>query len=123
MRHIDEMFLWAFMSLKDEMMIILWYDYSWDEHLWHKHEHGWYEGDDVIYVICMADDMKEVMLFMYMYGWLKEMMLLMYMHGWDEGDDVNYVYAWMIWRKWCCINMHGIWLYDDDICSIWVSLY
>ena len=31
----------------------------------------------------MAEDMKEMMLFMYMYGRY-------------EGDDVNYVYAWTI---------------------------
>ena len=58
---------------------------------------GWHEGDDAIYVICKADDMKEMMLFMYMYGW----------YG---GDDVIYVYVWTIWRRWCyfCICIDGM---------------
>ena len=49
------------------------------------------------------DDMKEMMMFMYMYEWYEE-------------DDV-YVYVWMMWRR-CCISMHGIWLYDDEI-GLW----
>ena len=61
MKCFDKMFLWAFMKLQDEMIIMLWifWWYEWlrrvfmilwnDSYIAYEHEHGWYEGDDVIY--------------------------------------------------------------------------
>ena len=173
MRYFDEGFLWAFISLQDQMMIMLWVCYLWYEYLWHEHgnEHEHWNGNGVTtpvaIKICshyrrdgpcitemrwqlgwwlryslttlemtqcitkwynmymfMADDMKEMILYMFIclrrMIWRKWCYISLYIYGgWYERDDVIYVYVWMIWRRWYYISMHGIWLYDDKICFMW----
>ena len=79
-----EKFLWAFMNLQDKMMIMLWVWFY--EMIYKKHMS--------IYGISMSiDDMKEMILYMYICkaNEMKELMLYMYMYEWYKGDNVWWV--------------------------------